>query len=123
MNNRLKQGISLALLLICSFVSVSPVFSDSRPTHNRYNIVLVVDSSGSMAFTDPGELRFEAIGKFIALLAERGNTVGTVVFSEEVVLERPMTDVNGIGIKQEIVGEISKNLPQGYTNIGGALTS
>ncbi|MCL1902826.1 MAG: VWA domain-containing protein [Oscillospiraceae bacterium] len=126
MNNRVKRVIALALLLFCGFALVSPVFvfsADSRPTHNRYNIVLVVDASGSMSETDPSELRFEAIGKFVALLAERGNTIGTVVFSEDVVLERPVTDVNGIEVKKEIVDEIGKIKPQGYTNIGGALTA
>jgi hypothetical protein len=83
----------------------------------------VVDASGSMTWTDPNELRFEAIGKFVALLAERGNTIGTVVFSDEIILKRPMTNADSLAAKREIVEEISSIKAGGYTNIGGALYS
>ena len=129
MTKILKRVLTLVLTFMCGIALVSPVFfnaygnsdGDVRPTHNRYNIVLVVDASGSMATTDPGRLRFEAISKFTALLAERGNTIGTVVFSDEILLRRSMTAVNDITLKREIVEEISAINPLGYTNIGGAL--
>ena len=123
----MAKRIAVFLVLILGFAFVMSAFSAQnansaqRPTHNRYNIVLVVDASGSMLSTDPSELRFEAIGKFVALLAERGNTIGTVVFSHDIILSRPLTDANDIRIKQQIVTELSEIKPKGYTNIGGAL--
>jgi uncharacterized protein YegL len=117
-----KRLTSLVLLVMISFAFIFSSFCDeTRPNYNRYNIVLVVDASGSMAWTDAEDLRFEAIAKFVALLAESGNRIGTVVFSHEIILQRDMTDVDSLLVKREIVDEISAISPGGFTNIGGAL--
>jgi Mg-chelatase subunit ChlD len=114
------------MLLLFSFAFVFSSTSspnERESVHNRYNIVLVVDASGSMKWTDPDNLRFEAIGKFVALLAEQGNHVGSVVFSDELLLEQPMTSLNDISGKRKIVDDISGIPVSGWTNIGGALSS
>ena len=90
-------------------------------TYNRYNIVIVMDTSGSMRSTDEDDLRFEAMGKFVALLTERGNRVGTVVFNHEIIFKQDLIDVNDISTKHELVADVASIPPSGWTNIGGAL--
>ena len=124
MTNRLYKIIAAALTLALMCALLAPCVSaaeDTKITFNRYNIVLVADTSGSMNHNDPDKLRFEAIGKFVAMLAERGNKVGSVVFNEECVLAQPLMNADGVAAKKGIVGDISAVKPHGYTNIGLAL--
>ncbi|MCL1810264.1 MAG: VWA domain-containing protein [Clostridiales bacterium] len=114
------MALSLCLLFISgAFCAVSG--AEGRAASNRYNIVLVVDSSGSMARTDGLGLRFSAIGKFVALLAEKGNKVGAVVFNDGIVLQLGMADADGILAKQSIVEQVEGIAPGGDTNIGKGL--
>ena len=92
-----------------------------RITYNRYNIVLVVDASGSMRSTDGSGLRFDAIGKFVALLAHRGNRVGAVVFNDGIVFKQEMTDMDDFPEKKYLIGNIRNISPRGDTNIGRGL--
>jgi Mg-chelatase subunit ChlD len=92
--------------------------ASNRLSFNRYNIVLVTDTSGSMASTDANGLRFEAIGEFVALLAESGNRVGTVVFNNDIAFRQELSDANGIADKRQIISNVSNIPANGYTNIG-----
>ncbi|MDR2713258.1 MAG: VWA domain-containing protein [Clostridiales bacterium] len=115
------------LFLFCDFsfatdLSVRYTYNLSdRITYNRYNIVLVVDASGSMRSTDGSGLRFDAIGKFVALLAHRGNRVGAVVFNDGIVCKQEMTDMDDFPEKKYLIGNIRNISPRGDTNIGRGL--
>jgi len=122
----MNKKINKFILIILIITMITPLFSltvhaDKKITYNRYNIVLVTDTSGSMRDTDKNNLRFEAMSKFIALLAEHGNSIGTVVFNGDIVHKQPIIEANGIEIKRSIVNDLEKTKPSGYTNIGKAL--
>ena len=118
-----KKIAAVLLVFVLSVLSVS-MFSvaaadeTEKITYNRYNIVMVTDASGSMNNTDKSGLRFEAIGKFIALLAERGNRVGAVVFNGGIAYKQDLSDANGISDKRGVVSNIRAVPAIGYTNIG-----
>ncbi|GFH42511.1 hypothetical protein Hs30E_10620 [Lactococcus hodotermopsidis] len=117
-------AVFLVCIMVLSFVGafgVKAANETDKITYNRYNIVLVGDASGSMNSTDESGLRFEAIGKFIALLAERGNRVGTVVFNGDIAYKQELTDADGIAIKRGFLENIQKIPAAGYTNIGKGL--
>jgi hypothetical protein len=76
-----------------------------------------------MNSTDKSGLRFEAIGKFVALLAERGNRVGSVVFNEDIVFQQDLADANGILEKRAITANIQGVPANGDTNIGKGLAT
>ncbi|MCL1982452.1 MAG: VWA domain-containing protein [Clostridiales bacterium] len=114
------MALSLCLFLILGIFCAASG-AEGRAASNRYNIVLVVDSSGSMARTDGQGLRFSAIGKFVALLAEKGNRVGAVVFNEGIAMQLNMAYADGIWAKQNIVEQVRSIAPGGDTNIGKGL--
>jgi Mg-chelatase subunit ChlD len=124
---RLSKGLAAVLavcILLMAFFGELSVTASNEPdkiTYNRYNIMLVADASGSMNNTDKRGLRFEAIGKFVALLAERGNRVGTVVFNSDIASKLDLADVNCISDKGKIISNIQNVPASGYTNIGKAL--
>lgn len=112
---------SIMFLSIIGGSNARAADSPDKITYNRYNIVLVTDTSGSMNSTDNRELRFEAIGKFVALLAEQGNRMGMVVFNGDIAYKQDLIDANGNLIKHEFIENAKKIPAKGYTNIGKGL--
>ena len=118
-----KLSIILAILLITLFCCspVSGAEGKQSNSLNRYNVVLVTDASGSMTDTDPDEYRYEAINLFVGLLANGGNHVGSVVFSNDVISSQEPVEVTGKNEKMTISDSIQKQKVGGWTDIGGAL--
>lgn len=117
-------SLLLSLLLVCTIVfGAFPVLAEENPGGNHYNVVLVVDGSGSMISTDSQNLRFEAINQFVGLLAQQGNTLGTIVFDEDIEVSMDLTPINNRSDKEEITKAIENYEvdPHGDTNIGLAL--
>ena len=119
---------TISLLLIIFLIASSmwlAVFADSDDTTtNRFNIVFVNDESGSMTFSDEQKFRYEAIRRFVALMAQEGNRVGSVSFNEAIVDTVEMTDIEGFDDKNNFVDHISQFSPEGnygMTNIGLAI--
>ncbi len=115
--------ISSILLVIVMLLSISvTVFAnDGKNKMNRFNVVFVTDTSGSMSNTDPDNYRFESIELFVRLLANGGNNVGSIVFSNGVVSKHDMINVNGKAEKDSISSQIRKEAPNGWTDIGSGL--
>lgn len=114
----------VAALLGLSVNAASAITAMDREVANRYNIVFVNDESGSMISSDEKEFRYEAIRRFVALMAQDGNRIGSVSFNERIVDIFPMTDVTSFDDKTEFVDHISQFSPQGnvgMTNVGLAL--
>lgn len=123
--------------LICAFVlgffavvllPAGVAFAEEQDSaNNRFNVVMVVDASGSMKDTDPNELRFDAIDQFVTLLAERGNSLGGVVFTEHVVEDRDeklkLAPVNSLDEKRQVKEALESVEAKGDTNIGEALST
>jgi uncharacterized protein YegL len=108
-----------ALMLIAL---ASPFYSAEDPdSGNKFNIVLVTDASGSMNNTDGSGLRYEAIGRFIGILANDGNMLGSVVFSDEVKSGGELREVQSKADREYILQNIKNVGVGGYTNIGAAL--
>lgn len=117
------RRIVLSILCVVLLLNSFQVFSFSEnEAYNKYNIVLVADSSGSMKTSDPEELRFEAISQFVGLLANKGNMVGSVVFNGDIVQKSSkLVEASNMTLKRELVSNVMSATPAGYTNIGYAL--
>lgn len=113
------------ILFLMIFVFTSTVFisanAASESTMNKYNVVLVTDTSGSMANTDPLQYRFEAIDLFVGLISNGGNKVGSVVFSNGVISQQKIREIEDKNDKLAITNDIKNQPARGWTDTGGAL--
>lgn len=114
----------LVFLLLMGCVlpaAADTVQTDLESYNNRYKIVFVLDSSGSMVASDPKNLRNEAVNQFVYLLAEEGNAVGAVTFSHEAVKKMDITPLRTQNDKEKAVKSMIVEKPESVTNIGGGL--
>ena len=121
-----RRTLTLLLLLAILVTVAVPVSAaaESDTAINRYNVMLVLDASGSMNTTDPYGLRYEAINLFTNLLAEEGNVLGGVVFSTDIDREIPPAHMNSQAEKDAVVADMRDvPYPGGWTNIGKGLAS
>lgn len=88
---------------------------------NRYNVIFVTDTSGSMLRTDPQRLRYDAIWRFVFLMAQEGNYLGSVSFNEGLKAVTPLGPISGMEEKEAFMEDISSLEIKGDTNIGLAL--
>lgn len=109
-------------IVICSVLQIGIICSAaSESTMNKYNVVLVTDTSGSMANTDPSQYRFEAIDLFVGLISNGGNKVGSVVFSNGVISQQKIREIEDKNDKLAITNDIKNQPARGWTDTGGAL--
>lgn len=114
-------GILFAAIAVAIALAAPLPAKAQGASTNRYNVVIVTDASGSMAQTDPDDLRFDAIGRFVALLAQKGNKVGVVAFGEGTPLVEPLADAGSASGRQELVSRASEVKGESWTNIGAGL--
>ena len=125
----MKSWLKRLFSLVCAIAVVLSGFvvnagSSEENGINRFNVVLVLDASGSLRDTDPDKYREAALEQFIFLLADTGNYLGCVVFDTDNRFERDITVVNSQEEKASILEDLKNNdYPNGGTNIGGALKS
>lgn len=116
-----KMLVAFFCMAILTLFSNSFIVSASENVNNRFNVVIVLDASHSMEYTDPNGWRYEAIQQFIGLLAENGNYLGAVVFSDNVEAEKEIAKIEGDKDKQSVIDTLESVSPMHYTNIGAAL--
>ena len=96
----------------------------SGAASNRFNVMMVMDASASMSYSDPHNLRFDAMNLFTNLLADEGNVLGGEVFSTAIDREVELRPVSGQAAKDEVVHKMSTVWrPSGWTNIGRGLNA
>ena len=119
----------LTLLLVCALalVNAPAVGAEGASTDvNRFNVVLVVDKSGSLCEengggTDPYGLRFDALRLFLGLLTESGNRVGAIVFDEEIRYDSGLKPMESIEDKLALIRAVESFGTSYDTDIGGAI--
>ena len=112
----------LSAVMVFIFLLGNAFAEPSYVAANRYNIMLVIDASGSLNKTDPDKLRYEAIGYFVNLLAEKGNYLGAIVYSDENHCEIEPRMISSSDDKKDILDSLgSDKKPSGWTNTGTAM--
>ena len=114
-------GMLLALAFLPATAVAAEAENPSSSDAHRFNVVMVVDASGSMLATDPSELRFEAVKQFSSLLASKGNYLGSVVFTTGVAGQHELAPANSQEDKNAVVESIKSVPAEGHTNIGDGL--
>ncbi len=85
------------------------------------DVVIVVDSSGSMKKTDSDRLAVEAAKLFVDMMETEGSKVALVPFSHELGNVIPMTEIHSQSDKYPIKNALSSIQYAGDTDIGLAL--
>ena len=126
-----KKTIALILAFVFSAMlavamPVSVLAEATSVAANRYNVVLVIDKSGSLrdgngSGTDPEGLRFDAMKLFLGLLTETGNHVGVVAFDDEIRFDSGLRIVDSLDEKKELVSAVEALGTSYDTDIGGAV--
>ena len=99
---------------------LQPAFTQAGPFDNLA-VVLVIDVSGSMSYTDPLRLREPASGMFIDLLGA-DDYLGIIIFDNDAELIRPLGPVGTPAEKESIMEELAPRLdPRGDTDFVDAL--
>lgn len=119
----MKLGRRILCLILACLLLAAPVFAEEEMnrTGKRYNVVFVTDESGSMKYTDAKKLRYDAIHRFVALMAQHGNYLGSVTFDDDLRPSYPLRAIDGFGDKEAFMSHIRSFDPNGDTNIGLAL--
>ena len=120
----------LSLLLICIILltmsgslHMNAINTNSYGYGNsRYNIMLVIDRSQSLIYSDVSENRFNALQYMFATLPSEGNEIGAIVFRETVKEVSPLKLISSEGDKDELFKKIRAEKPErGGTDYGAAL--
>lgn len=120
MIRRAIAGLTVFAVLL-AMGTVGGVAAQENRQQNRFNVVFVTDESTSMKLTDPDELRYEAIRRFVGLMAQSGNYLGSVSFCSDVADKISLGSVEGFEEKNNFVDEVINVETNGFTNIGVAL--
>lgn len=115
--------ICLLAILICTMIvpAFVPAFAEENTGTNGYNVVIAMDSSGSLKDTDPNNYRYSAMNLFIQLLKNNSNKLGCLSFSSNVSNQKKLETVKGVADKQAVYGSLTSTDIGGWTNIGEAL--
>lgn len=122
--NRWKRkfcSLILTVAMLLSVVGVFPGFAEEGVTVNRYNVVFVIDASGSMKSTDSSLLRFDAIDLFLGVSADAGNHMGAVVFNDGIVSQIDLKEMSSKDMKNALSQSLRESAVTGDTDIGGAV--
>lgn len=88
--DRLTKCLAVMVAVLClltAFVTPAAAATTVKGTGEpRYNIMLVIDGSGSLTSknagnSDPKGMRYELIGELMAMMADDGHNMGAIVFS------------------------------------------
>ena len=84
------------------------------------SVVLIIDSSASMAQNDPASLRFVAASQLVDLLEER-DEISAVLFADDSAVLVPLTRVTDVASRETIKAGLTPVAPVGSTNMRAAL--
>jgi len=119
-----------AILLLCFLVTTAiiaafPIAVQANdaaliPT-DGIDVVLVIDTSGSMRETDPERIALEAATLFMDMMETSHSRIGIVGFSGTIHSVMPLTPINELSIRNQIRNTLSSFVYHGWTDIGGAM--
>jgi hypothetical protein len=116
--------LALVLAIFLTFPTYALTEVNSTKV-NHYNIILVIDASGSLTQkgtpTDPTGLRYDAMKLFLGLMTNSGNNVGAIVFNDSMLVDTGLNPIDGQASKLRLVKQIQTAGAHGDTDIGTAL--
>lgn len=118
----------LAVLMLAGIFCGTTASAAATKESTRMNVMLIIDGSASLDWehdpTDPDGYRYDAIDLFLALLTDRDNNIGALVFhgsADDFQLNLGMEAINGKNAKLDLSDKIRSVSTDNGTNLGAAL--
>lgn len=118
---RKLYSLILAAAMLLSVIGTISSGAAQAASANRYNVVFVIDASGSMKSTDGAQWRHEAIDLFMGLATDTGNYMGAVVFNDGIVAQMDLQEMGSKDMKMALSQELRNSPVAGDTDIGTAI--
>lgn len=112
--------LGLTVGLMATALTTLPTSPTVAQGPEGISLALIIDNSGSMANTDPGNLRFAAASQLIDLL-QSGDEITVITFADQSTVLIPLTKVTDDGSKTLIKEGLTPAAPSGNTNMGPGL--
>jgi hypothetical protein len=104
----------MVLVFLASFVIIlmSPtnIFAANRNLSNEFDfdVMFVIDGSGSMAISDPKKSALLAINLFVDMCATSNSRAGYVLYSHTLREFAPLTDISGAKVRTAFKARVNK---------------
>lgn len=109
--------ICILVILLLPFQKITA----AEDLDSGLDVVIVIDTSGSMRQTDPNKIAIEAAKLFIDMMENTGSRVAIVPFSDKLGNIVELTEINSVNDKDNIKKNIDKLNYTGDTDIGLAM--
>lgn len=119
---KMKRGLCALLAALMLFMTgLITSFAADTSSANHFNVVFVIDASGSMKQTDGSLWRYEAMDLFLGLSTDEGNRMGAVVFNDGIVTRVDLQAISGKQMKEQLSQTLRNSQVSGDTDIGTAI--
>jgi len=116
------KKIMILIFVLLIFFTRAAFGEDTEISSDRiFNIVLVIDGSGSMRQNDEEGNRYNAIELFLSRLRLQRHNVGAIVFDHGIILATQLLPMSSDEDRARLVRSIRLAGIRGDTDIGGAL--
>ncbi len=102
MKAKIKETLILIMIFVFQLAFTAFAKDEVNQVSSNIDVVFLLDSSGSMKESDPEDIRIEAIKMFLDMAQVKGNKVGLVAYSENIVREHNLDSINSAGDKDRI---------------------
>ena len=123
-----KRCVFLFLFALFAFVGTSAALTtgtNATPIEvepsDGIDVILVIDTSGSMRSTDPERITLEAAMLFMDMMETRNSRLGIVGFSGDVHTVIPLMSIEKLEDRNYIRNRVSNFVYHGWTDIGLAM--
>jgi len=115
--------LALFVFIAINIVAITNAYASSivvDPSEG-IDVVLVIDTSGSMRYADPERIALEAASLFMDMMETRNSRIGIVGFSGDTHSIMDLTPIHDAGVRDEIRHTVANFVYHGWTDIGLAL--
>ncbi|WP_027623026.1 vWA domain-containing protein [Clostridium lundense] len=111
--------ITIIIFILQIFLNSFFVLVKAQTLSSNLDVIFVLDASGSMKNSDPEDIRIEAIKMFLDMAQLKGNKVGLVAYSDGIVREHNLSNIDSSEDKNRIKN-MASNIPFGQKTDTGA---
>jgi hypothetical protein len=114
--------ISTFFLLVLTILFSLPLYASAEENSEDYKIVFAVDTSGSMCYSDPNQIRLDALSMFLGILPDQTCSVGCLTFNTDIVKSCPLQSTGNRKATEKVLKCVRNSPDDGDTAIGIALS-